>query len=325
MLKKDFPSAELAFTYREQPLSGNIINGVGVAKKIRATQIFHGSGARELEWRKLELFFALINPLRVYWLNLVNRWMLRKADGPVARDRQPVSDLAAMAQRIKQLAAKYGAGASGITQVTEKALYRGVDVNYPTAIVVLMPMDSTEMAHVTTNRAGAETMRAYIEISRTVIRLAESIRAMGWRARAYCEGADLLHIPPAVDAGLGQLGKHGSLICKEFGSTMRIATVLTDLPLALDEPEDIGVDDLCLGCRRCTLDCPVDAIADHKQVVRGLEKWYVDFDKCAPYFTATVGCGICIEVCPWTKPGRGPSLSEKLLAKRAGRAARATS
>ena len=97
---------------------------------------------------------------------------------------------------------------------------------------------------------------------------------------------------------------------------MRIATVLTDLPLAHDAPVDIAVDDLCLGCRRCSLDCPVDAIADHKQMVRGEEKWYVDFDKCAPYFTHTVGCGICIEVCPWTIPGRGPSLSEKLLSKR---------
>ncbi len=28
-------------------------------------------------------------------------------------------------------------------------------------------------------------------------------------------------------------------------------------------------------------------------------KWYVDFDKCIPYFTKTHGCTICIEVCPW--------------------------
>jgi epoxyqueuosine reductase QueG len=139
---------------------------------------------------------------------------------------------------------------------------------------------------------------------------------MGWRARAYGEAADILHIPLAIDAGLGQLGKHGSLICREFGSSMRIATVLTDLPLVHDTPVDIAVDDLCMGCRRCTLDCPVDAIVDSKQLVRGIQKWYVDFDKCAPYFTHTVGCGICIEVCPWTIPGKGPSLSEKLLSKR---------
>ncbi len=315
-VSKDFPSPELPFRYRSQPRSGNEINGLGESAFRRAVQVFHGSGARELEWRKLELFFALINPFRVYWLNLVNRWLLRRADGPVAKTRQPVADPSAMAEIIKQRARELGAGAAGIAALTEKALYQGYQPDYPHAIVVLMPMDSQEMAFVTTNRAGAETMRAYMEITRTVIALAEHIRAMGWRARAYGEAADILHIPLAIDAGLGQLGKHGSLICREFGSSMRIATVLTDLPLEHDAPVDIAVDDLCLGCRRCSLDCPVDAIADHKQMVRGEEKWYVDFDRCAPYFTHTVGCGICIEVCPWTIPGRGPSLSEKLLSKR---------
>ena len=315
-MKKDFPSPDLAFGYRSTPRSGNEINGLGVEETIRATQIFHGSGARELEWRALELFFALINPWRVYWLNIVNRWMLRRADGRVARERQHVDKPEKMSREIKARAVALGAGTVGITKLTEQALYVGHDPQYANAIVLLVPMDSAEMAHVTTNRAGVETMRAYMEISRTAIKLAESIRRMGWRARAYCEAADILHIPLAIDAGLGQLGKHGSLICKEYGSSMRIATVLTDLPLAKDEPEDIAVDDLCLGCRRCTLDCPVDAIGDRKQMVRGVEKWYVDFDKCAPYFVATVGCGICIEVCPWTKPGRGPSLSAKLLEKR---------
>ena len=55
-------------------------------------------------------------------------------------------------------------------------------------------------------------------------------------------------------------------------------------------------------------------------MVRGVRKWYVDFDKCAPYFSATWGCAICLEVCPWSEPGRRPSLSRKLLAKRKARA-----
>lgn len=317
---KDFPSPDLPFAYREQPRSGNDINGLGESAQRRAVQVFHGSGARDLEWNKLELFFALINPFRVYWLNLVNRWMLRRADGTVAKTRQPVESPEQSATVIKARARELGAGAVGIAPLTEQAKYQGFESDLPNAIVVLLPMDPEEMAHVTTNRAGSETMRAYMEITRLVISLAEHIRAMGYRARAYGEAADILHIPLAIDAGLGQLGKHGSLICREYGSSMRIATVLTDLPLAHDSPMDIAVDDLCLGCRRCTLDCPVDAIADGKQLVRGVEKWYVDFDKCAPYFTHTVGCGICIEVCPWTIPGRGFSLSEKLLSKRPGAA-----
>jgi len=46
--------------------------------------------------------------------------------------------------------------------------------------------------------------------------------------------------------------------------------------------------------------------------VRGFEKWYVDFDKCIPYFNETHGCGICIAVCPWSRPGAAPRLAEKI-------------
>lgn len=316
-MKKDFPSSELPFAYRHQPLSGNIINGLGETEKIAATQIFHGSGARELEWGKLELFFGLINPFKVSWLNLVNRWMLRNADGVISKNKRNVESLSDMTSEIKELAMKFGAGSVGISPMIKQALYKHGEINYTNAIVILYPMDGNEMKYVTTDRAGTETMRAYMEITKAAITISEEIRAMGWRARAYCEGADILHIPLAINAGLGELGKHGSLICREFGSSMRIATVLTDLPLNHDKPIDIAVDDLCIGCRRCTIDCPVDAISDDKQMVRGEEKWYVDFDKCVPYFTETAGCGICIEVCPWSKPDRGFSLSEKLLEKRA--------
>jgi epoxyqueuosine reductase QueG len=51
-------------------------------------------------------------------------------------------------------------------------------------------------------------------------------------------------------------------------------------------------------------------------MVRGVEKWYVDFDKCIPYFNETHGCGICIAVCPWSRPGTAPRLAEKMLRRR---------
>ncbi|MEM8496629.1 MAG: 4Fe-4S dicluster domain-containing protein [Pseudomonadota bacterium] len=315
-MKRPFPTTDYPFAYKKTPTSGNTINGVGETPFRRATQIFHGSGARELEWRALEQFFALSAPFKVYWLNLVNRWLLRNADGHVAGDQQPVSDPDIMAASIKAKALELGAGTVGIAKVSEHALYRNYDCTFKNAIVVLMPMDSEEMSHIADVRSGVETMRVYMEISKTVIAIAKHIRSLGWSARAYGESADILHIPLAIDAGLGQLGKHGSLICKEYGSNMRIATVLTNLPLAADRPVDIAVDDLCIGCKRCTIDCPPGAITDSKQMVRGVEKWYVDFDKCVPYFAHTVGCGICIEVCPWSTPGRGPGLSEKLLSKR---------
>jgi epoxyqueuosine reductase QueG len=165
-------------------------------------------------------------------------------------------------------------------------------------------------------------MRSYRRLARVAIRLGERIRGWGWPARAYGNpnSTDILLIPLAVRAGLGQLGKHGSMIGVEHGSNFRLAAVLTNLPLALDAPVDVGVDDVCAVCRRCVDDCPPRAISEEKQLVRGERKWYVDFDKCIPYFVKTYGCAICIEVCPWSEPGRGPALSDRVLALRAARA-----
>lgn len=316
-MRQEFPPSTYHYKYRTPPVSGNQINGIDVAEKIPPIQIFHGSGMRELEWQALELFFLFIMPFNLFVKGLQSRWLLRKADGSISKERKQVTDSIAMADEIRNTARKLGAGAVGITHVIQKALYQNYETPFKYAISILYPMDYDEMEHVTKLRGGMETMRAYVGITRIIVRLAQYIRSLGWPARAYCESADILHIPIAINAGIGELGKHGSLINKEYGSNFRLATILTDLPMAVDKPIDIGVEDLCLNCRRCTIDCPADAITDSKHLVRGIEKWYVDFDKCVPYFVKTFGCGICIQVCPWTKPGRGPDLSEKLLNKRA--------
>jgi epoxyqueuosine reductase QueG len=52
-------------------------------------------------------------------------------------------------------------------------------------------------------------------------------------------------------------------------------------------------------------------------MVRGIEKWFVDFDKCIPEFAKALGCAACIAVCPWSTPGRAPKLMEKMLSRRA--------
>lgn len=315
----DPPPPTYTFAYRQAPRSGNDINGLGETEKRQPRHVFHSAGGPPLDWQALDDFFGLMSPWSVLRHVIGNAWQLRNKDGPVNAQQRRVTDPAAMAQEIKQLARDLGADLVGVTRVTDEALYEGHSVPYENAICLGLAMDREEMAHVPQERAAAEVMRAYKEISRIAVRLGRRVRDMGWPARAYGNpnSTDILQIPLAVNAGLGELGKHGSMISEEFGSNFRLAAVLTDLPLAADDPVDIGVDDLCLNCRRCVTDCPPDAIFDDKQLIRGERKWYVDFDKCIPYFVKTNGCAICIEVCPWSVPGRGPSLSQKMLAKRA--------
>jgi reductive dehalogenase len=106
----------------------------------------------------------------------------------------------------------------------------------------------------------------------------------------------------AVDAGLGEVGRIGYLITKEFGPRLRLAAVTTDLPLVPDEPVDIGVEDFCGLCKKCAVCCPSQSIpAGDMAEVNGSLRWKLDEATCFDYW-AKVGtdCGVCMRVCPWS-------------------------
>ena len=70
-----------------------------------------------------------------------------------------------------------------------------------------------------------------------------------------------------------------------------------------DKPRIEGIDESCINCRLCVDLCPGDAITHEKQEVRGVNKWVVDTEACAPYFASYHACGICLQVCPWNARG----------------------
>ncbi|MCZ6915158.1 MAG: 4Fe-4S dicluster domain-containing protein [Gemmatimonadetes bacterium] len=318
MKPRNPPPPTYYFGYESPPASGNAINGLGSEKRSRARHVFHNATGGPLPFDAVDEFFGYINPWSVVRYMLANAWQLRQSDDPPKGAPTPVEDPVEMADIIKSEARALGAELVGIAEVDEHALYQGREAPYKYAICIGLSMDRDEMVQAPQEPAAVEVMRTYSNVARIAVGLAKKIRRRGWPARVYGNpnGSDILQIPLAVAAGLGQLGKHGSMISEEYGSNFRLAAVLTDLPMAVDRPVDIGVEDLCLTCRRCVIDCPPGAIFNEKQLVRGEEKWYVDFDKCLPYFVKTLGCAICIEVCPWSEPGRGPELSQRLLARR---------
>jgi epoxyqueuosine reductase len=310
------PPPVYAFRYDEPPVSGNKINGLGERTWRRAREVFHGSGARPLEWEALQSYFGMTTTLRLQLLWMRIRWAYRNANGPVARTKRDLGSPAEAATHVIAKAKGFGSELTRIGPVTEECLYDTFETDLPTAIMIAVAHNPEQMRSSPNHVSGEETMRAYKQAGYAALRLAKYIRKQGYRAVAYGQSAEILHIPLAINAGLGQLGKHGSLITRELGTSLRLAAVFTDLPLEHGQPVDIGVDDLCLSCRRCTTDCPPGAIFDTKQIVRGIEKWYVDFDKCVPYFSKTFGCGYCLEVCPWADAEKAGWLSDKLLAKR---------
>ena len=104
-------------------------------------------------------------------------------------------------------------------------------------------------------------------------------------------------------SGLGFVGKNGLLIT-EFGSAVRFATVLTDMPLV---PQRDIRPCLCGDCTICRDACPAGAITGEIYVPGADRSTIFDAKKCSEHMKTykNIGrgavCGICISVCPFNK------------------------
>jgi ferredoxin len=225
---------------------------------------------------------------------------VERQDGPVADRRADFGSPVEAAAAVKQWAVEHGATMAGITLVDRRYVYRGEDLPHRYAIVLAMAMDYDQILQLPRPEGNEEFVRVYERLAELSVGLAAWLRAAGSTGRAHtlCR-EQLAMLPHAYAAGLGELGKHGSLINRRLGCSFRVSVVTTDMPLALDAPADEGIDHFCTSCDMCVRYCPGDAIKHEKQVVRGTSRWIVDTALCAPFFSTYHACGICLQVCPW--------------------------
>lgn len=250
----------------------------------------------------------------------------RKADrGPRAISKSPDPETRPdheWTYRIKEFAAMNEADLVGVTATQNEYVFQGYEVPYPWLIMIGVAMDyetlATAPSTIDDMRSAAEVADKYNKAARAARKLANFVLAAGYNAKTYPGplATALNMIPAAIEAGLGELGKHGSMINRQYGSSFRLSAVATDMPLVAERPDEFGADEFCVNCQICAKACPPNAILPEKQTVRGIEKWYVDFDKCIPYFGETFACGICIAVCPWSRPGVADGLVAKLARRR---------
>lgn len=207
----------------------------------------------------------------------------------------------------------------GIARMDPAWIYEGQHVPQENIIMLGFAHDYEQIVTAPAATAGAEVVRQYGRAAAAAKFVASWLRRQGWDAEPLTGPmtTKVMMIPPAIASGFGELGKHGSLINAEFGSSFRISAVLTDAPFRPTPQRSFEVDSFCTSCRLCENACPPEAIGPTKQMVRGVEKWYVDFDRCLPFFNETHGCAICIAVCPWSRPGVGLNLAAKLARRTA--------
>ena len=107
-------------------------------------------------------------------------------------------------------------------------------------------------------------------------------------------------------AGLGWRGRNNLLVTPQLGAQVRLATILTDLPLPVDHPLEAD----CGSCRRCAEACPAGAIGDSASAF-DLSACYRKLDEFRRSRRVPQHiCGMCVAACPGRAGPGGEGVAE---------------
>ena len=292
-------------------VSGNEINGLDEPEVRQPSYVYWGNSPDDVAHGDVQRWFYTVDPGHDGFADLraKRQEILDAPLVPIASERSEIS-----ADAFESLLSDGEFDKWGCTDFDPIWVFEGQTVNFPRIVVLGFAHDFEQISKAPTPEAGVEVMQQYYRAAKGAKTLANFLRSCGYNAEPLTGpmSGKVTMIPAALAAGFGELGKHGSIICPEFGSSFRLSAVLTDAPVPLTRPQTHEIDEFCSSCRVCENACPVDAIAPDKQLVRGVQKWYVDFDRCLPFFNEHQGCAICIATCPWSRPGVGLNLAHKL-------------
>ncbi|MFC1978529.1 reductive dehalogenase [Chloroflexota bacterium] len=235
-----------------------------------------------------------------------------------------ISDSEKMTSYVKKAATYFGADTVGVCRLDNRWIYshtydmkEGADGHKPQQIpeeyqyaVVLGFGGGYNLRRYFPTYINTWTSNAYRQIMTNAL-LSAFIRCLGFKV-IDCTFDDVaLAIPLAMQAGLGQLGRHSMLITPRFGSSIRLGQIFTDMPLVPDSPIDFGVTEFCNVCKKCADMCPSHSITRAGRTtepitisnVAGELKWQFNPETChINLYGYKKPCQICISVCPFTKP-----------------------
>lgn len=184
-------------------------------------------------------------------------------------------------------------------------LTAGISERFPLAIVIAVRVSPSVLSTLVDSPNPLyyhHYRQLNFQLDRGAARMAQEIERMGYAALAI-PASQIVdwtmmrgHVPHkklAYLAGLGWRGRNNLLITEQWGAQVRLATVLTNLPLDPAQPLSGG----CASCRRCLSACPAGAIReepgdfDHQACYQQLKKFSTE-RRIGQYV-----CGLCVKAC----------------------------
>src|SRR6056297_1474139 len=220
---------------------------------------------------------------------------------------------------IKKISHSFGASLVGIAKLKEEWVYQGymrgvgktdfeVPKHWKNVIVIAVPHEWDSLY---ANPTYGTSYDAYSKLRYIAGKIEAFIKELGYAARSHVPPTSYeIAMPPvAIDAGLGEQGRHGVLITPELGANTRLAGITTNLPLQPDQAIDVGIKEFCSKCKICAEECPSGAISfddNPKTIVRGYKRWQINQDKCFTIWNSVAtsharGCRVCLAVCPYSR------------------------
>ncbi len=217
-------------------------------------------------------------------------------------------------QALFSLLAKKGAkliGAADLSGIVNGEMQMGISVAVPVPKNIVKDLQTAPTK---------EYYDAYYTLNAMLDNIvscgAEFLRENGYQAYANTTKAvkqddnwctPLPHKTVATRAGLGWIGKNCLLVTKEYGSAVRLSSLLTDAPLPAGTPIN---ESQCRGCTLCVRNCPARALTGalwntatrreellHKEACKEMQ---IKRMKEATGIETDL-CGLCFAVCPFTQ------------------------
>ena len=215
-----------------------------------------------------------------------------------------------MKDELRSIARSSGATAFGVAEAEDlrshydalpidqtEGLSYGITIGAPVSAAVLRGCIIGPTRHYLHNYRMVNWM-----LDQTAAKLTVAIQNAGYNALPIpasqivdweAQTAHLSHKMIALRAGIGWIGRNNLLVHPQHYSKIRLATILTDMPLETDSPLENG----CGECRKCIEICPVKAIKDshkdwNKPACLEKLKYFAKAHNVGQYI-----CGLCVKVC----------------------------